>query len=122
MQSIAFRQPRHLLAAAALVLLSGCVSFTKDAGFDSVKTAVSERAGVAPRWTRNAGDAGEVRDTVRRSVSAAALTADIAVQIALMNNPGLQATYAELGIAEADLVQAGRMRNPGFSYGRTTRG
>jgi outer membrane protein TolC len=34
----------------------------------------------------------------------------------------LQATYAEIGLAEADLVQAGRMRNPGFSFGRTTRG
>jgi outer membrane protein TolC len=44
------------------------------------------------------------------------------VQVALLNNRGLQATYAELGIAEADLVQAGRLRNPGFSFARKHRG
>ncbi len=112
----------RLMAAAALLLLGGCVSFTKDGGFDSVTSAVKERAGAAPRWVRNDSDAGEVRESVRRMLTSGPLTADGAVQIALMNNPGLQATYAEVGIAEADLVQAGRMRNPGFSFGRTTRG
>lgn len=34
----------------------------------------------------------------------------------------MQATYAELGIAEADLVQAGRMTNPHFAYLRTSAG
>ena len=46
---------------------------------------------------------------------------DDAVRIALLNNRGLQATYADLGIAEADVVQAGRLRNPGFSYTRLRR-
>jgi hypothetical protein len=44
------------------------------------------------------------------------------VQLALLNNRGLQAAYAELGITEAELVQAGRLPNPGFSFGRMTRG
>jgi outer membrane protein TolC len=52
----------------------------------------------------------------------APLTADAAVQVVLLNNRGLQAAYAELGIAEADLVQAGRLRNPGFTIGRSRRG
>jgi len=43
------------------------------------------------------------------------------VQIALLNNPGLQATYAEVGIAEADLVQASRWRGPTFSFARLRR-
>ena len=122
MQALKFNKLQRIAAAFALLLLAGCVSFTPDAGFDSVKTAVQERAGAAPLWVRNDRDAGEVREAVKRLISAGPLTADGAVQIALMNNPGLQATYAELGIAEADLVQAGRLRNPGFSYGRTTRG
>src|SRR3972149_6718413 len=42
------------------------------------------------------------------------LTIDEAVQIALLNNRSLQATYEELGIAQADLVQAGLLRNPTF--------
>ncbi|MHB1334215.1 MAG: TolC family protein, partial [Sulfuriferula sp.] len=50
------------------------------------------------------------------------LTADDAVQIALLNNRGLQAGYAELGIAEADLVQAGRLQNPRFDFKHVTQG
>jgi len=41
---------------------------------------------------------------------------DDAVQIALLNNRGLQASYGELGVSEADLVQAGRLPNPGFMF------
>ncbi len=43
------------------------------------------------------------------------LTAEQAIQIALLNNRGLQATYQELGLAQADLVQAGLLSNPVFS-------
>jgi cobalt-zinc-cadmium efflux system outer membrane protein len=42
------------------------------------------------------------------------LTADEAVQIAMLNNRDLQAIYSELGVAQADLVQAGLFRNPVF--------
>ena len=42
------------------------------------------------------------------------LTVDGAVQVALLNNRTLQALYAELGVAQADLVQAGLLRNPVF--------
>ena len=113
---------RRFAVGAAVLLLSGCASFTPDAGFDAVKQSVQERAGGAPQWVRNDRDAGEVRAAVQRLVNGGPLTAEQAVQIALTNNPALQATYAEVGIAEADLVQAGRLPNPGFSYGRTTRG
>lgn len=50
------------------------------------------------------------------------LSADSAVQIALLNNRGLQASLAELGITEADVVQAGRLPNPGFSFGKQRTG
>ena len=50
------------------------------------------------------------------------LSMDDAVQLALLNNRGLQAAFFELGIGEADLVQAGRLPNPGFSFGRQTKG
>ena len=43
------------------------------------------------------------------------LTADEAVAIALWNSPSFQATLAELGIARADVVEAGLLRNPIFS-------
>ena len=50
------------------------------------------------------------------------LSADSAVRIALLNNRGLRASLANLGVAEADLVQAGRMSNPSFSFGRMSGG
>ena len=42
------------------------------------------------------------------------LTVDGAIQVALLNNRNLQALYAELGVAQADLVQAGLLKNPVF--------
>ena len=43
------------------------------------------------------------------------LTSEEAVSIALWNSPSFQATLADLGIARADLVEAGLLRNPVFS-------
>ena len=48
------------------------------------------------------------------------LTADSAVQIALLNNRGLQAAYNELGIAEAIRVQQSLPPNPQFTLTRMT--
>ncbi|MCK7513349.1 MAG: hypothetical protein MZV70_61145 [Desulfobacterales bacterium] len=40
------------------------------------------------------------------------LTAAGAIQIALLNNARLQARYEELGISQAELIQAGLLKNP----------
>ncbi|MDN3506517.1 MAG: TolC family protein [Simkaniaceae bacterium] len=44
------------------------------------------------------------------------LTGEFAVQIALLNNQNLQAIYESLGIAKAQLAQAGLLKNPIFSF------
>ena len=44
------------------------------------------------------------------------LTAEEAVAIALWNSPSFQATLADLGMARADLVEAGLLRNPVLSF------
>src|SRR5712691_6028815 len=114
--------PTGRLGCLALVaLLGGCASFSPDGGFGEVQSIVSRRVGQDAQWVRNDRDAEQVRATVKKLL-AAPLTADAAVQIALINNRGLQATYAELGIAEADLVQAGRLRNPLFTFTHLRRG
>jgi hypothetical protein len=112
---------RTLTCALAALFLAGCASFSEDGGFGTVQTIARERLGKDAKWIRTEGDADAVRKAVEKLV-ATPLTADTAVQIALLNNRGLQATYAELGIAEADLVQAGRLRNPGFVFERLSRG
>ncbi len=115
------RPPRVFAALLTLAFLGGCATFSTDGGLESVQTAGKER-GLAQNvtWLKTDKDAETARAAIKKLL-AAPLTADNAVQIALLNNRGLQATYAELGIAEADVVQAGRLRNPGFSFGRLTR-
>lgn len=47
------------------------------------------------------------------------LSEDAAVQIALLNNRGLQAAYNDLGISEAEYVQASLPPNPAITVSRT---
>jgi len=102
-------------------VLAGCATFSEDGGFGTVETAVRERTGQQAHWVRSDDDAKTVRARVEELL-ARPLGAEAAVQIALLNNPGLQASYAELGIAEADLVQASRWSGPTFSFARLRRG
>ena len=96
---------RRLAAAAALALLAGCASFSGDGGRAQVDQLTQARGLAAP--------VGNTAELLARPLSA-----DDAVTIALLNNRQLQAAYSELGIAEADLVQAGRLSNPSFSFSR----
>ena len=100
------RPPIGLLACLAL---AGCASLSDDARFSPVEQAVKERTGADTKWTRTDDEANTVRGRVKELL-AKPLGPTEAVQIALLNNPGLQASYAEVGIAEADLVQASRRR------------
>jgi len=104
-----------------VLLLSGCTSFSPDAGFAAVEQSAKERLNKEVRWARSDAD----QDLIDKRVSellARPLTVDDAVQVALLNNRGLQATFQELGITQAEVVQAGRLPNPGFSFARLTRG
>ena len=105
---------RVLAAGAALLVLSACTTFSKDGGLDTVSALTAERTGQDIRLTKTGRDNGA--ELV--AMLAQPLSADNAVRIALLNNRGLQAALAGLGVAEADLVQAGRMANPGVSFGR----
>ena len=105
----------------AALFHAGCASFSPDGGFDAVASGAKERGLTQEiKWLRDAEDATQVRAMVATLLQKP-LTPDAAVQIALLNNQSLQATYAELGIAESNLVQAGRLRNPGFSFSRLHR-
>ena len=112
-------KPVILLAAAAA--LSGCASFSPDGGFSPIERAAKERLGKDLRWARTDADQNAIAQRVAELL-AQPLTVDDAVQLALLNNRGLQATFAELGITEAEVVQAGTLPNPGFSLARLKRG
>ena len=107
--------------SALVLVLSGCASFSPDGGFATVEQLTKERTGQAPTYQRSADQADSAQARVAELLKRP-LTADSAVEIALLNNRGLQADLAELGIAESDLVRAGRLRNPSFSFGRLAGG
>jgi len=104
-------------AIAAAAALSGCASFSPDGGM-SVAAGIAaqelEKDTIAIRTPEDATSArARVEDLLKRP-----FTADAAVQIALLNNRGLQAAYNELGLAETMMVQASLPPNPSFSFSR----
>lgn len=105
------------LAAMSVLLLTGCATFSPDGGMESVSAMTQARAGYPLQRAGTTTDSATMRTAIAQLLSQP-LSAESAVQIALMNNRGLQASLAELGVAEAGLVQAGRMRNPGLRFAR----
>lgn len=108
-----------LLMILNYLFLSGCSTFSKDGGFTEVSTLVRNRGNQQPVWLRSDAQRAEHQQTVQ-SILAHTLSADAAVRVAFINNPALQKALTDLGIAEADLVQAGRIRNPSISYLKLT--
>lgn len=108
---------KAITSGLLLLLLVGCASTPRDAGFADVRQSAEEKLGQRVEWRQgNAEDAAI--DAEVKAVLRAPLTADAAVRVALLNNRRLQAEYEELGVAQADLVQAGLLRNPTFGWSR----
>ena len=108
------RSLRVLALVCGVAGLVGCATFSKDGGFDAVADATRARLGRETRWPRSAEELAK-NDAEVAALLAHPLEADDAVQIALLNNHELQASFQELGISEADLVQSGRLPNPRFT-------
>ena len=114
------RRPGRAPGVAALLaalLLSGCASFSPDGGMTVVADVASEAIRKDVISIRTADDAERARELVGRLLRRT-LTVDSAVQIALLNNRGLQASYNELALAEADMVRESLPPNPTFSIFR----
>ncbi|MET0518528.1 MAG: TolC family protein [Burkholderiaceae bacterium] len=109
--------PLLLSLGLSLLPLAGCSAISADGGFGAVERLTEQRIGQRPSYPRTAAQADFAAARVAELLGQT-LTADGAVEIALLNNRELQAGYAELGIAEADWVRAGRLANPSLSFGR----
>jgi outer membrane protein TolC len=110
-----------MIAVATLMGLSGCASFSQDGGFGPIQQSAQKQLNKQLKWARSDVERNAIRKRVGELLEKP-LSSDDAVQIALFNNKGLQASFDELGIAEADRVQAGRLPNPGFGFGRLQQG
>lgn len=102
------------LTLASIGALVGCSTMKPGQGFDDVQREVRTRTGVETRWDRGTLEDADAR-AAWRGLLDSELTADAAVQVALLNNRDLTATFEDLDIAQAELVRAGLLRNPIFS-------
>ncbi len=107
-------RPCSILYALLLGLMAtGCSKIPPmDDGF--VAYTVSDRIDSKAEWRQGCCQDEEADAFIQCSI-ANELTADSAIQIALLNNPKIQAVFEELGIARAGLVEAGLLSNPSFS-------
>ena len=111
-----------LLALAASIVMpgvtAGCAQFSPDGGMGEVASGVAREAGPAAGKSVVKVTGPEQAERTRQQVAALLaqpLAADAAVQVALLNNRNLQAAYNDLGVSEADYVQASLPPNPTLS-------
>ncbi|MBY3116838.1 TolC family protein [Rhizobium laguerreae] len=116
-----------ILALAFPLALSGCVTDAeysrKEAGFTSVANKTATVTAKETVWIQNQNQArsaaAQVKSLLPRTKP---LDVETAVQIALLNNKGLQAAYADLGDSAADAWQSTMFLNPTVSIGTTGMG
>jgi outer membrane protein, heavy metal efflux system len=106
------RIPRLVVCLSILAAnLPGASAREKEETFQGIQQAVQERTRKAVRWEVDQAAREQALQDVRRFLRKP-LTAESAVQIALFNNRSLQATIEEIGLSQADLIEAATIPNP----------
>ncbi|MGV2066595.1 TolC family protein [Agrobacterium sp. 22-226-1] len=125
MTILTFKLGAKLAAALCLpFLLGGCVTAaqyaSRDAGFTNVSARTSEATGKQAVWVQNRAEAQATQARVKSLMAAGkSLDVETAVQVALLNNKGLQAAYADLGESAATAWQSTMLVNPRVGIGLT---
>jgi cobalt-zinc-cadmium efflux system outer membrane protein len=97
------------VAALSLFTLGGCAARGHAPARSDVGEAIRSRTGASLRLEPGA-------PSLPQGVSLEdGLTSDEAVAVALWNSPSFEAALADLGLARADVVEAGLLRNPVLS-------
>jgi outer membrane protein, heavy metal efflux system len=102
-----------LFFATLALAFIGCTTANPKASFDDVDNHVSARTIHNVRWMRDDTERSEIEKVVETRLQTN-LTAQSAVAIALLNNRSLQAEFEDIGVSQAELAQASRLRNPHF--------
>lgn len=105
---------RYLIVLFPLLFLAaGCASVEEEKPFEDVRENAEKRSGQTVEWTGRTTAGRKIRQKIDTMLEEG-LTVEEAVQVALLNNPRLQGRYEDLGIARAELVEAGLLSNPVF--------
>ena len=97
------------------ILSSLCLGCSRIAQVNdcSIASTIQSRIDKEVHWYQGCHEANFFSEFIEALIHQE-ITADSAIQIALLNNPKVQAIFEELGIAQADLVEAGLLSNPFF--------
>lgn len=113
-----------LITFVCAALLSGCTSVwdidditSPTAGFETVSAGTEAAIGSRSVWVQNRQQAETMAAQVSAMVKGKTIDADTAVQVALLNNKGLQAAYADIGVSAAEVWQQSLPLNPKVSLG-----
>ena len=103
------------LGACATTLPAGITA--PGAGFRLVADRTQAATGRRSVLLQNAAQAQQVGREVHALTHQRTISADTAVQVALLNNRGLQASYAEIGLSAAEVWQQATPENPVVALG-----
>ncbi|TXH04503.1 MAG: TolC family protein [Nevskiaceae bacterium] len=101
-----------LLALGIAALVSGCATVPADRGLSDVSALTTARGGPS---LKSPDEADAQAQTVVESLLDLQLSVQDALSIALVRNPRIRAEYSRLGIAGAEVLEAGRLSNPTLS-------
>ncbi|MBX3316650.1 MAG: TolC family protein [Phycisphaeraceae bacterium] len=103
-----------VVASGVMLGVAGCVTVKPDERFPDVQRQIDDRLGPAMtrvHWRLGTPEDGQA-DALVNDLLTRPLTPEGAVQVALLRSRDLQAVYEDLGVAQADLVHAGLLKNP----------
>jgi outer membrane protein TolC len=120
MQYISVATLNNVLVCTLALTLGGCATFSDDGCMRGVLASTQQHITQSPVWAKTQALTAENEKQVS-AILTKPLSQEAAVQVALLNNAQLQADFYDLQLAEANVVQAGRLPNPSFSllYART---
>ncbi len=110
---------RNIVVLGSALALAACQTFSPDGGLGIASDIAAKELRKDIVSVQTEDDASAASARVHHLIERP-LTADTAVQIALLNNHGLQAAYNELGIAEAVRVRQSLPPNPQVSILRVS--
>lgn len=99
--------------AALLLLVAGCGTVRPAEDYARAGALIGERTGTEHVYDPLGEDAYAARCS---ELLAGGLSADEAVQLALLNNRALQGRFQDIGVSKADLGQSALLSNPTLSF------
>lgn len=98
-------------------VMTACTSIPKDGGVSDVESLIGDKLSKGVTLPIS-GQEDQYTESQIDQIISGPLTLINAERLSIANNPIVKVKLYQVGVAEADYAQAGRMENPGFSYER----